>query len=63
MKSNKTLSKEASLSLASLKNYCLRCKKHTINHVSTNYVMYNKVVRNSSHCAECWSEKKIKMQK
>ena len=56
-KSNKTLSKAAPLSSTSLRTYCLRCKKHTINCLATNHVMNNKVVRNSSHCAECWSEK------
>ena len=57
MKSNKTLSKTALLRSTSLKTYCLRCKKHTINRLSTCHVMNNKVVTNSSHCAECWSEK------
>ena len=59
MKSNKTLLKAAPLSSNSLKTYCLRCKKHTINRLltNTNHVMNNKVVRNSSHCAECWSKK------
>ena len=57
MKSNKTLSKAAPLSSTSLKTYCLRWKKHTINRLSINHVMHNKVARNLSHCAECWSEK------
>ena len=57
MKSNKTLSKTAPLISTSLRTYCLRCKKHTINRLSTNHVMNNKVGRNSSHCAECWGEK------
>ena len=57
MKSNKTLPKAAPLSSTSLKTYCLRCKKHTTNRLSTNHVMHNKVVRNSSHWAECWNEK------
>ena len=57
MKSNKTLSKAAPLSSTSLRTYCVRCKKHTINHLPTNVVMNNKVVRNLSHRAECWSEK------
>ena len=57
MKSNKTLLKAAPLSSISLRTYCVRCKKHAINCLPTNVVMNNKVVRNSSHCAECWSEK------
>ena len=28
-----------------------------INRLSTNHVTDNRVVRNSSHCAECWSKK------
>ena len=57
MKLNKNLSKAALLNSTSLRTYCLGCKKHTINRLSTNHVMHNKVVRNSSNCAECWSEK------
>ena len=60
MKSNKTWS-------TSLKTCFLRCKKHTNNRLSTNHVTNNKVARNSSHCAECWSEiyetKKIKSKR
>ena len=63
MKSNKTLLKVAPLNSTSLRTYCLRCKKHTINRLSTNHVMHNKVVRNSSHCAECLSEKSRFMKK
>ena len=63
MKSNKNLSKAAPLSSTSLRTYCLRCKKHTINRLSTDHVMHNKVVRNLSHCAECWSEKSRFMKK
>ena len=57
MKSNKNLSKATPLNSTSLRIYCLRCKKHTVNRLSTNHVLNNKVVRNSSHYAECWSEK------
>ena len=37
--------------------YCLRCKKHNNNMASRSVTMTNKVLRQKSKCAECFSDK------
>ena len=40
-----------------LKTYCLACRKHTNNIWFKKIIMTNKVVRDKSKCADCFSDK------
>ena len=53
MKSNKTLSKTAPLSSASLKTYCLGCRKHTGNTRPEDAVVKHKFKKNKKVTVHC----------
>ena len=57
MKSNKTLSRQLREAQLYEKLTVKGVKKTQLIIFQTNRVINNKVIRNSSHCAECWSEK------
>ena len=40
-----------------LETYCLACRKHTNNIGSKTVTMTNKVIRDKSRCAQCFSDK------
>ena len=40
-----------------LRTYCFGCREHTGNIVSKKVTMTNKVIRDKSRCAECFSDK------
>ena len=40
-----------------LRSYCLACREHTGNIGSKKISMTNKVIRDKSRCAECFSDK------
>ena len=46
-----------------MQTFCLNCKKHTDNIGSRKVIMPNKVVRQTSKCANCVSEKSIFLKK
>ena len=40
-----------------LKSYCLACREHAGNIGSKRVTMTNKVIRDKSRCAQCFSDK------
>ena len=40
-----------------LRIYCLACRKHTGNIGSKRITMTNKVIKDKSRCAQCFSDK------